>query len=122
VANNEPTFCNKKQRMYHLGHRLGRICRIPGERIASNSGVPHRRVRRVDRLLLCLTNEAWHAVLVDGSDGKRFTPVICKVEDPGLLMDLFRVHQFDKFIHFAAQVRCVFRSTTDFRISRATLW
>ncbi|MCA0928102.1 GDP-mannose 4,6-dehydratase [Ruegeria profundi] len=47
--------------------------------------------------------EARHDMLSREPDGENFTPVIGKVETPGLLMDLFRDHGFDYVIHLAAQ-------------------
>jgi UDP-glucuronate 4-epimerase len=41
-----------------------------------------------------------HAMLAENPG---FTPVVAKLEDPGLLMDLFAEHQPDAVIHLAAQ-------------------
>lgn len=41
-----------------------------------------------------------HAMLAENPG---FTPVVAKLEDPGLLMDLFASHQPDAVIHLAAQ-------------------
>lgn len=47
--------------------------------------------------------EARHDMLSREPNGENFTPVIGKVETPGLLMDLFKDHGFDYVIHLAAQ-------------------
>ena len=47
--------------------------------------------------------EARHAMLADTPQGRNFTPVIGKVETPGLVRDLFAEHRFDFVIHLAAQ-------------------
>ena len=46
--------------------------------------------------------EARHAMLAEAG-GDRFSPVIGKVETPGLMMELFDAHNFDYVIHLAAQ-------------------
>lgn len=47
--------------------------------------------------------EARHAMLAGESEGQNFTPVIGKLEEPDLLMQLFEEHRFDFVVHLAAQ-------------------
>ncbi|WP_058284028.1 GDP-mannose 4,6-dehydratase [Ruegeria denitrificans] len=47
--------------------------------------------------------ETRHDMLTHEPNGAHFTPVIGKVETPGLMMSLFEEHRFDYVIHLAAQ-------------------
>ncbi|WP_170379413.1 GDP-mannose 4,6-dehydratase [Ruegeria atlantica] len=47
--------------------------------------------------------KARHDMLEREPNGKNFSPVIGKVETPGLMMELFGEHGFDYVIHLAAQ-------------------
>lgn len=44
-----------------------------------------------------------HAMLAAEPNGAQFTPVIGKVEDPGLVLELFQTHRPDYVVHLAAQ-------------------
>ncbi|WP_424979965.1 NAD-dependent epimerase/dehydratase family protein [Leisingera sp. S232] len=47
--------------------------------------------------------DARHAMLAAAPGGENFTPVTGKVEEPGLVMELFKAHRFDYVVHLAAQ-------------------
>ncbi|MCG7522713.1 NAD-dependent epimerase/dehydratase family protein [Ruegeria sp. Ofav3-42] len=44
-----------------------------------------------------------HELLVKEPNGENFIPVIGKIEEPGLVMELFRTHTPDYVVHLAAQ-------------------